>query len=487
MAVKYFLTSFFCLSNLLPSTLPLKNFQHCTLIEIEDNYYGLFVDDHESDNNIPKHFVGVCDLQTLSKWQPCPFGYSSGTCEPGSGRIHRKLCDFHTQPASQPRCNCSRSLKSRQLESIPDFPTCLLGGRCLDSKCTLVSRRSARRTALAINNCIQCMTKHPVKTPLPYIQQINQPTSFQDVGMARVGSSDWRRVKRAEITPSPILENGKDYGIVTIQKSDRNVRTCSLSRKYRGYVPADIKNKQLYSQKLANSEFELEENSNIALTRILRAISKSRKLFRHKVLRRGNDEEADDDDDDEDDDNIGEDIAIEEDDDAEAEVSTTEIAEKAELRQKQHQEIQNYNISQDVNDEERSGEGSNKKKVQEKYLRGVLGLDRETPGYILREECKRNRLRVKAGKKAAKLKDKMDGREKCRILIECWREKNKKRGEEGEREILSEKSMEGEERRCRVCYEERERQLSTCGMDVVKREKGRERNEEKYRMKMEGR
>jgi hypothetical protein len=79
--------------------------------------------------------------------------------------------------------------------------------------------------------------------------------------------------------------------------------------------------------------------------------------------------------------------------------------------------------------------------VQEKYLRGVLGLDRETPGYILREECKRNRLRVKAGKKAAKLKDKMNGREKCRILIECWREKNKKRREEGEREILSEKPV----------------------------------------------
>jgi hypothetical protein len=28
--------------------------------------------------------------------------------------------------------------------------------------------------------------------------------------------------------------------------------------------------------------------------------------------------------------------------------------------------------------------------------------------------------------------------------------------------------MEGEERRCRMCYEERERQSSTCGMDVAK-------------------
>jgi hypothetical protein len=27
---------------------------------------------------------------------------------------------------------------------------------------------------------------------------------------------------------------------------------------------------------------------------------------------------------------------------------------------------------------------------------------------------------------------------------------------------------EGEERGCRMCYEERERQLSTCGMDAVK-------------------
>jgi hypothetical protein len=32
--------------------------------------------------------------------------------------------------------------------------------------------------------------------------------------------------------------------------------------------------------------------------------------------------------------------------------------------------------------------------------------------------------------------------------------------------------MEGEERRCRMCYEEEERQLRTCGMDVAKSEGG---------------
>jgi hypothetical protein len=41
-------------------------------------------------------------------------------------------------------------------------------------------------------------------------------------------------------------------------------------------------------------------------------------------------------------------------------------------------------------------------KVQEKYLGGVLRVNRETAGYIVREECKRNRQRVKAGKRAAK-------------------------------------------------------------------------------------
>jgi hypothetical protein len=41
----------------------------------------------------------------------------------------------------------------------------------------------------------------------------------------------------------------------------------------------------------------------------------------------------------------------------------------------------------------------------------------------VRKECKRNRLRVKAGKRAAKFEDKMDGRE------ECWREKRRRRRE----------------------------------------------------------
>jgi hypothetical protein len=82
--------------------------------------------------------------------------------------------------------------------------------------------------------------------------------------------------------------------------------------------------------------------------------------------------------------------------------------------------------------------------VQEKYLKGMLGEDIETPGYIVREECKRYRLRVKAAKRAAKFEDKMDGREDCRILTECWREKKKnteKKERERERNTIRETGM----------------------------------------------
>jgi hypothetical protein len=62
-------------------------------------------------------------------------------------------------------------------------------------------------------------------------------------------------------------------------------------------------------------------------------------------------------------------------------------------------------------------------KVQEKYLKEVLEADRETPGYVMRKECKRNRLRVKAGKRAAKFETKMDG------ILEKKEKKQKKERE----------------------------------------------------------
>jgi hypothetical protein len=95
---------------------------------------------------------------------------------------------------------------------------------------------------------------------------------------------------------------------------------------------------------------------------------------------------------------------------------------------------------QEKNDDVLGDLGQEVERVQEKYLRGVQGMDRETSGYLVREECKRNRLRVKGGKRAAKFENKMDGREECRILTECLKGKKKTRRKR-EREILSEKRV----------------------------------------------
>ncbi|KAJ3666832.1 hypothetical protein Zmor_002262 [Zophobas morio] len=66
--------------------------------------------------------------------------------------------------------------------------------------------------------------------------------------------------------------------------------------------------------------------------------------------------------------------------------------------------------------------------VQEKYLRWMLALRKETPGYIVREECKREKLRVYTGKRAVKYDERLKEREVCRILYECWKEKKRKQG-----------------------------------------------------------
>jgi hypothetical protein len=62
-------------------------------------------------------------------------------------------------------------------------------------------------------------------------------------------------------------------------------------------------------------------------------------------------------------------------------------------------------------------------KVQEKYLRWVPGqewTEKRQVTYMVREEYKRNRLRVKAGKRATKWMQR-------KILTECWRVKKKTR------------------------------------------------------------
>jgi len=47
-------------------------------------------------------------------------------------------------------------------------------------------------------------------------------------------------------------------------------------------------------------------------------------------------------------------------------------------------------------------------RLEERYLRWVFGLDSKTPGYIVREEVKRNKLREKAGRRAWGFKKRLE-------------------------------------------------------------------------------
>ncbi|KAH0810075.1 hypothetical protein GEV33_012716 [Tenebrio molitor] len=66
--------------------------------------------------------------------------------------------------------------------------------------------------------------------------------------------------------------------------------------------------------------------------------------------------------------------------------------------------------------------------VQGKYLKWVLGVDRETPGYIVMEETKRDGIRIEAGKRAIRFEERLIERGECRILQECLKEKRKEIG-----------------------------------------------------------
>ncbi|KAH0818181.1 hypothetical protein GEV33_004610 [Tenebrio molitor] len=66
--------------------------------------------------------------------------------------------------------------------------------------------------------------------------------------------------------------------------------------------------------------------------------------------------------------------------------------------------------------------------VQGKYLKWVLGVDRETPGYIVMEETKRDGIRIEAGKRAMRFEERLIERGECRILQECLKEKRKEIG-----------------------------------------------------------
>ncbi|XP_024883228.1 uncharacterized protein LOC112461981 [Temnothorax curvispinosus] len=61
-------------------------------------------------------------------------------------------------------------------------------------------------------------------------------------------------------------------------------------------------------------------------------------------------------------------------------------------------------------------------RMHERYIRWTLGLDWSTPGYMIREETKRDKERISAGRRAMKYEEKLERGEGNEIARECWRE-----------------------------------------------------------------
>ncbi|KYN04961.1 hypothetical protein ALC62_04156 [Cyphomyrmex costatus] len=79
--------------------------------------------------------------------------------------------------------------------------------------------------------------------------------------------------------------------------------------------------------------------------------------------------------------------------------------------------------------------------LQEKYLRWILGVDRVTPGYIVREELRRNKLRIETGWRAGRYEERLEKGEGGEIGKRCMLERRKNE-REGEMSMWTEESIE---------------------------------------------
>jgi len=78
-------------------------------------------------------------------------------------------------------------------------------------------------------------------------------------------------------------------------------------------------------------------------------------------------------------------------------------------------------------------------RLEERYMRWVMGLERRTPGYLIREEIKRGKLRERAGRRAWGFEERLKGGKGSGLTRLCWEElregaREGKVGSEGEEE-----------------------------------------------------
>lgn len=79
--------------------------------------------------------------------------------------------------------------------------------------------------------------------------------------------------------------------------------------------------------------------------------------------------------------------------------------------------------------------------LQKRYIRWILELSRNTPGYIVRDEVNKGKVRIETGKGAGKFEEKLGKGEISDIGRECWRERKEDEKERKNKEWARE-SME---------------------------------------------
>ena len=117
--------------------------------------------------------------------------------------------------------------------------------------------------------------------------------------------------------------------------------------------------------------------------------------------------------------------------------------------------------------------------LQERYIRWILKLDKETPGYLVRRETGREKIGVKALERAIRFEENIKKEEEGEIWKECWRwmTKNKNgRSEEERKKRLAKLGWNKEE------YERKIGEKEEIRNEIIEKEKTRYRLEVENKM-----
>lgn len=117
--------------------------------------------------------------------------------------------------------------------------------------------------------------------------------------------------------------------------------------------------------------------------------------------------------------------------------------------------------------------------IQDRYLRWLMGVERHVPGYLLREELQRDKLRGRVGMRAWKYERKLEEGRGGELARACWKEM-RSRAREGK--VMGEWEEERRkfmgERGWKIEEVERIREVGMLrGEELYEREKRRQREE----------